>query len=274
MIGAEVVGLDRLRAKIKGLGKQVRYASARALNATAFDLRTELQAEMRRVFDRPKPYIVNSIWVGKKASPESLEAWVYPRYNGGKGIDPEKVLLAEVLGGSRRNTRAEKAMQAAGILSPGMAMVPATWLRDSEFGDGHGGIKGPFYVRLLAYLNAFGEQGYRANMNDKGRRRLAKVKRSDNGFKVVRGVQYFVSRGRGEFTGRGSWKRGQAQHLPAGIWQRSGIHGSDVKPVFLFVRRPRYTVRFNQWRIAREVLRKQFPPHLRRELGKALASAR
>lgn len=269
MLTAEVKGLDRVRAKLASLGKQTKYAASRALNNTAFDVRAGIQQEMLRVFDRPKAYVVNSMWVGKKATRDSLEAWVWPRDRGGKGVLPEQVLRAEVLGGARRNTRFERALQKAGILPAGMAAVPATWLRESEHGDGHGGVKGSFIVRLLSYLNAFAEegQGYRANMKDRGRKRLAKFGRTERGFKTIRGAVYFVSRGRGEFNGK-------QQHLHAGIWQKSGIHGSDVKPVFLFTRMPRYRVRLPLWTLAASIMRQQFPAHFRREIGHALATAR
>lgn len=174
MFSAQVQGLDRLRSRVAGLGKQVRYASARALNSAAFDVRLAVQDKMRQVFDRPTSYILRSIWVDR-AEPARLEARVRPRYLGGKGVDPAAVLQAEVLGGQRRNTRAERALQAAGILPRGFAMVPAKWVAESAtHGDGNGNVKGSFIVRLLAYFNAFGEQGYRANMNDRGRKRLAK----------------------------------------------------------------------------------------------------
>lgn len=274
MFSAQVQGLDRLRGRVAGLGKQVRYASARALNSAAFDVRLAVQDKMRQVFDRPTAYILRSIWVDR-AEPARLEARVRPRYLGGKGVDPAAVLQAEVLGGQRRNTRAERALQAAGILPRGFAMVPAKWIAESAaHGDGNGNVKGSFIVRLLAYFKAFGEQGYRANMNDRGRKRLAKFGRSESGSRKIRGVVYFVSRGRGEFTGRGAWRNGRQQHLAAGIWQKSGTHGVDLKPVFLFVRLPRYRVRLDPWAVAGQVMAQRFPVHFQRELAHALATAR
>lgn len=290
-LGVDTRGLDRLRQRIANLPQQVRFAAAQALNSTAFQVRADLQTEMRRAFDRPTPWLIDSAWVGKRATPSDLEAWVYLRNRGGKSIDPANVVRAQVYGGQRRNTRAERALQAAGILPRGMAMVPATWVREGQHGDGHGGVKGSFYVQLLSYLQAFGEQGYRANMSQRRRLQLsgrgrwvdgrfhgAHTKRGQGrkGAYAYRqgGVDYFVSRGRGEFTGRGSWKHGQKQHLAAGIWQRSGIYGAVVKPVFLFVRMPAYSRRLQYWEQGANAMRQVFPGQFSAALARAVATAR
>lgn len=279
-------GLDRAAQRVRDLPRQLRFAGAQALNDAAFKAREDWQQEMQRVFDRPTPYIASSILVGRRAAPESLQAWVQPRYLGGKGVDPAKVLLAEVFGGVRRPKRFEVAMRRAGILPNNMAAVPASWLlADPAAGDGYGGIKGSFIVRLISYFGAFGEQGYRANMNDKGRARLAKKKLVKSSFAktrfmTTRGVEYFVSRGRGTTVvsrrdaAAGQFADGRQQHLPAGIWQRSGIHGVVVKPVFLFTRMPRYQVRLNLAVLSERAMTQHFPPAYRARLNAALATAR
>ena len=291
-LNIQVQGIEALQRRIAQMPRQARYAGARALNDTAFKLRDELRAEITRSFDRPTPYVQNSVRVTRMATTESPQAWVAPAYQGGKGVDPDKVLLAEVFGGTRRLKRFEVAFQRKGILPNGMAMVPATWLlADPAAGDGYGGIKGSFIVRLLSFLRAFGEQGYRANMTDKGRAKVSgrgrwingrfhgahtKKGASGDGSMAFRqgGVEYFVSRGKGEFAGRGSWKNGQQQHLPAGIWQRSGIYGAEVKPVFLFTRMPRYAVRLQLRPLADRAMSVHFPPAFQAQFARAMESAR
>lgn len=286
------VQAQRAQRLVAQIPRQARFAGAQALNGAAFQLRADWRAEMARVFDRPKPYVLDSIWVGRKARPDSLQAWVYPRDAGGKGVDPEKSLLAEVFGGRRRAKRFEVALQRAGILPPGFAAVPARWLvADPASGDGHGGVNGPFIVRLLSYLRAFGEQGYRANMTDKGRAKVSgrgrwidgrfrgahtKAGASGRGAYAYRkgGVDYFVSRGRGEYTGRGSWQNGQQQRLAAGIWQRTGTHGSDLKPVFLFTPLPRYRVRLQLAELAQQAMTVHLPSLYAAAFQRAMESAR
>lgn len=269
------VQADRAQRLVTSVPKQARFAAAWALNGAAFKAREDWRQEMARVFDRPKPYILNSIYVTRRATPASLIAEVLPRYAGGKGVDPAKVLQAEVMGGPRRPKRFEIALQRKGLLPSGFGAVPAKWLvTDPSIGDGHGGVRGSFIVRLLSYFEAFGEVGYRANANDKSRRRRAKRGKSERGFSTIRGVEYFISRGRGEFSGRGAWRNGQQQRLPAGIWQRSGIHGVDIKPVFLFVPLPRYRVRLDLTALRRRAREEHFPPLFAQAFRRAMETAR
>lgn len=280
MFGLAVTGLTANLQRVRNLPRQVRFAASKALNETAYAARADMTAGMQ-VFDRPTPFIQKSIWVGKTAKPESLEAWVYPRDPGGKAVDPANVLRAEVFGGERKAKRSELAFRRVGILLPGYAMVPSKWLLASPKADQYGNVKGSFLVQLLSYFQAFGEQGYRANMTAKRKAQLAKVRRSKAGFLQTTGVQYFVSYGRGtratrHTNGAGQLSRpeGQAQTLPAGIWQRSGTHGSDLKPVFLFVREPRYQARLPLPSIFRATGMREFPRRYSQALAGALATAR
>lgn len=280
MFRVEVQGLDAIKRRIASLPRQVRYAAAQALNDTGFQARADLAQEARRVFDRPTPFIQRSPWFNR-AEPSKLAITIYPRDPGGKAVDPADVLRAEVQGGARKFKRSERAFQRIGILPPGQILQPAPWvLADAKMGDGYGNVRGSFMVRLLSYFQAFGEQGYRANMSDKRRRSIEKVKRV-GGFMKVTGVQYFVSHGRGtratrhvNRAGRLSRPDGQAQHLPAGIWQRSGTHGVDVKPVFYFNRMPAYPVRYRMGDVVQRTAQATLPAALSRRIAGALATAR
>ena len=223
---------------------------AEAINDSAFEARLGFQEAMREVFDRPTPYILRSPFVDR-ATVDKPEALVYPRYMGGKGVDPAKVLLAQAKGGARRNKRFEVALQRAGILPPGMAAVPSDGI-DPAHMDAYGNVKGSFIVQLMSYLNAFSEQGYRANMTDKRRANLAKRGKSENGYVRINGVEYFVSHGPGE-------RNGKQQHLPAGIWSRRGIHGSILAPVFLFTKRmPSYTQSLDLRQVGEAAVNKRY----------------
>lgn len=209
-------------------------AIARGMNNMAFEARKALGVEMRRVFDRPTPYIANSPFV-TMAKPDALTATVSMRYPGGKGIDPEQVLQAEVIGGPRALKRYEIALQRAGVLPKGFFTVPGTGVADKL--DAFGNLRGAFLVQLISYFGAFGEQGYKANMTDKRKKSLAKVGKSAGGFKTINGVQYFLSYGK--------LRGGKDAHFAPGIWSRSGTHGSNVKSVLMFVRQPVYKPRLN-----------------------------
>lgn len=254
--------VDDLLRGLAAAPEKVRLAEVRTVNDVAFNVRRDWQDEMQRVFDRPTPYILRSIWV-RRATPQQAQATVEPRYMGGKGIDPSKVLLAHVTGGTRRNKRFEVALQRAGHMLPGMAAVPADGM-DPGHMDAYGNVKGSFIVQLLSYLQAFSEQGYRANMTARRRANLAQRGTTAEGHKTINGVEYFVSHGPGERNGR-------RQGLPAGIWSRRGIHGSDVRPVFIFVKtRPSYSKRLDLQRIADIAVARDFNARYRANLGKVL----
>lgn len=258
MYGLEVKGLAANLLRARSIPRQIRFAAARALNDTAWAQRNDMVMAMASAFDRPTPWILRSMWLGKRATAQSLEAWVYPRDMGGKSVDPTNILRPEAFGGERKAKRSELAFRRIGILPAGFAMVPSRALLASSNADAYGNVKGSFIVQLLSYLQAFGEQGYRANMRPERRRQLAKVRRSERGFKQITGVEYFVSHGRGTRVTRAR-VNGQAQQLPAGIWQRSGTHGADVKPVFLFVRQPRYQARVPLLAVFRATGTREFP---------------
>jgi hypothetical protein len=232
-IDVSLVNVEPVRKLLERLsGPQARGAYAAAINDAAFHVRREMQAEFARTFDRATPYILKSPRV-KMATADKLVASIEPSYMGGKGVDPQSILQAQEFGGMRRDKRSEAALRRAGILPTGyQTAIPRVPYPGSD--DGRGNLRGPFLVQIISYLQAFGEQGYKANMTA---RRKKGVQR---GTKTQVGRRYFVSYGR---------LRGQ--HLAPGIWAASGTHGVDVRPVIMFVRAGTYTARLGMDRIAK-----------------------
>lgn len=265
-LSLEIKGVDSVRKHLDKIsGEGLRQATAKALNDVAFKVRAEMQAEMGRVFDRPTPYILRSVQV-KRATPANLMAEVAPTYMGGKGVDPQKILAAEVAGGRRRDKRSEVALRRVGLLPKGyVTVIPRTPFPGSD--DGRGNLRGPFLVQLLSYLNAFSEQGYRANMTDKRRNKLAGRYVTQSGYKAIGGVVYFVSPV-GE-KGINDMKN-KSRHLAPGVWARSGIHGYIVRPVLMFVPAPRYAAILSMEKIARSnTVQSTFETRLRYQIRKA-----
>lgn len=215
---------------------------AKRINSAAFAVRGAEQRAMGGVFDRPTRFVTGNLWV-EQATPARPVATVAWRYPGGKSVDPAEVIAPHVYGGQRRFKGAERALARIGAMPSGWYMVPGV----AAPKDAYGNVPGSFVVRLLSYLSAFGEQGYRANMTDKRRQKLAQRGRTDRGFATIGGVEYFVSRGPGTYFGR-------KQHLARGIWARSGIHGVVIRPVFLFVPSVNYKRRFDFYGIADRTL--------------------
>src|SRR5438105_14002887 len=107
MFTLRVEGLDAAQRRVTDLPKQIRYAASRALNdTTLLDVRPALQSEMDTAFDRPTPWIKNSLWVDR-ATPDVLVATITTRELGGKSVNPANVLTPEVKGGGRHFKRAE-----------------------------------------------------------------------------------------------------------------------------------------------------------------------
>jgi hypothetical protein len=255
----EVKGLEKVQAQLRKLSQgQLNQANSKAINDAAFHARKGIQDAMARNFDRPTPYIMRSVRV-VMASPEDLNAWIEPTYMGGKGIDPQKILKAQAFGGPRRDKRSEKLLRNAGLLPAGyMTAIPEKPYPGSD--DGSGNLRGPFLVQLLSYFNAFGEQGYKANMSERRRQKIHNLVRTDKGYKTINGVVYFVSYGK---------LRGQ--HLAPGIWAKTGIHGVNVRPVVLFVRAPVYKPRLNMDEISREIgLQAKYESRLRYRIRQAV----
>lgn len=235
-INLQIQGLEKVQATLAKLsGSALKEASVKAINDTAFVVRKEMQREMVQVFDRPTRYILQSVWV-QQATVVKPEATIEPRYLGGKGVDPQKILRASVEGGPRRLKRYEVALQRAGILPSGyFTSIPDEPMPGSH--DGRGNLRGPFVVQLLSYFKAFGEQGYKANMSAKRKAKINNIGTNASGYKSINGVVYFVT--------YGGLRSGQGQHLQAGIWAKTGTHGSNVRPVVIFIKSQSYQRRLS-----------------------------
>lgn len=276
MLKQKITGLAEARARLGARARQLPYALSRAMNTTVLKGRSEINQTMSGTFQGgATPWTLKAFEV-LRADKRNLSAAVRLRIDGGAGKSrgADETIGHLFTGGSRTFKKSEYALQQAGILPPGMIMVvPATasWANPL---DVFGNPKRSLIVRLIAYLGAFSEQGYRANMKDRSKARLAKRGRTEAGSATINGVVYFVSRGRGEFTGRGSWRNGRQQHLPRGIWAKRSIHGFDVAPVFLFVRKDTYRRKVDIPLIGRAVVARYLRSEFIRELAAALASAR
>lgn len=238
----KMTGLEKVQKQLQMLSdKGIKEASAKAINDTAYHVKRTMVKEMDAVFNGVTPYVRKSVWINL-ATPEKSTATILPTYYGGKGIDPQKILAAQEAGGRRRDKRVEAALRRVGILPNGYQTVPP---KDPMPGsvDDSGNFKGSFVVQLISYFQAFAEQGHRANMTDKRKAKLANVGKTASGYKTINGFVYFVSYGK--------LRSGPSSHLAPGIWAKSGVHGSNVKPVMLFTKSGNYKPRFSMQRIAK-----------------------
>jgi len=274
-VTSRVTGIDAAMANLSGMGKQVIYATARALTKTGQGVSTEVKKEMQATIQGgPTPYTLRAIKV-TGARKDKLEAVIELRQDApSKGSIWARALGHLFVGGARDVKKMERAFTGAGLLPSGSVMVPASnsWAMPL---DSYGNPPRGLIVQLLSYFKAFGEQGYRANMTDKRKARLAKVGKSASGYKAINGVVYFVSYGRAGRGGSDRWAHTRAsQHLPAGIWAKRGTHGADVAPVFLFVKTGRYAQKFDLEEITQRVVTRDWRANFDSALAEALRTAR
>ena len=248
-----------------GIEKQVRFAASRALNATAKGVIQDVYTEMKQRFDRPTPYIFRSMISEKRdwATKERLSATVRLRQDApSKGQTWHKSLAHEFQGGSRDWRRFEGAFFGKDLIPPGMAIaIP----RKSNWAirlDANGNMSRMQIAQLISYFQAFPEQGHRANMNAETKDKLAKRRRTKSGYKTIGGVVYFIA------------TRQKHPQLAPGIWAKRGIHGVDVVPVLLFVRRPNYRGLIDLQGIADATVQREFTSQFNQALASALATAR
>ena len=87
MISVTFTGLrDRLLSLDRLEREQLPFAAAFALTKTAEEIKKQLQAEMREVFDRPTRYTINSLFL-EAATKDRMQArvWIKDRVQDGNG---------------------------------------------------------------------------------------------------------------------------------------------------------------------------------------------
>jgi hypothetical protein len=113
MIGIKIEGLDKVTKYLKNAEKQIRFAASKSINQTAVKVKAGLQDEMKRVFDQPTRWTLNSIYI-RPSTKESLTAEV------GVNLDARKYLKPQIFGGSREQKRSEHWLKSFYV--PGGAM--------------------------------------------------------------------------------------------------------------------------------------------------------
>jgi hypothetical protein len=237
---------DNIAELTKDLGlwrDQIPFAASLALNNTARSAKSDLVGEMQKVFDRPTPYTLNSIFI-KPSSKTDLKVVIWLKDDTFKGTPASRYLAPQIFGGERSLKRFERALSFRGLLPQGMIVVPGKGAQLDQYGN----ISRGQIVQILSSLRAFGGQGYAAN------RTARSIKRAG------RRAEYFVGR-----PGRG---------LPLGVWQRmSFAMGSAVRPVLMFVKPKPYMPRFEFFPIAERAFKREFDGQFVIAMNYAIATA-
>lgn len=237
-----IQGLDVLALQ------QLPYATMQALNDTMFQVREAWRDEMLRVFDRPTPFVLNSV-LYKKATRTNLVAEVSIRESGGKGVAPVKPLLAEAYGGVRRAKASEILLSTAGVISNNEYIVPAKGFKLDAFGNVARGTM----QAILSDVQATFDKTAFSTAASRGKR----AKRRARGKNSI----YFYNPGNGK--------------LPRGIYERTGgAFGSSIRMALAIVTKPpTYAVRFHAEETAQRLFDERFPANFNDNLARAIASS-
>jgi hypothetical protein len=203
------IDIDEAQRYLSAIEKQqFPFACARALTMTARDAKVHVQKQLPRIFDRPTPFTVNSLY-SSYATKKNLYAEVGYREWATKGTPAYKYLSPNVYGLDRPQKASERLLERRGLIPRGSRLVATKAVSKNQYGNVPGGM----YTRILSGLGAHTQAGFTAN----SRRGSKNAKR------------YFIG------TPRGGTR-------PAGIYERFKGH---IKPLFFIESKAHYRPMFH-----------------------------
>ncbi|KRA44686.1 hypothetical protein [Devosia sp. Root635] len=212
-----------------------------ALNDSVIDAAHAETDKIRGVFDRPKP-LTERAPLYRKATSDSLTAWVFIRDEASGGTAPSKYLMPQVMGGARGAKRFEVALRSIGVMRADEFAIPAIGFKR----DQHGNVPGSTIVRILSQLRAMERfAGSMANETAKSKVRNVRAGKA----------RYFIPQTSGPRADRG------ISRLPRGIYERQG---NRIRAVFVFVKQPTYRKRYDFGQAARAKVERVFWPYWQR----------
>lgn len=250
MFQIKLEGVDDLLARLDGMARQLPYAIANGVNKMAEQIMEVEKTEMRRVFDRPSPFTINSLRVWRSRWP-NLTARVYFK-------DPpnlsqrEHYLEPQVQGGSRRLKPFEVALGRR-FAMPGKAAVL----------NQYGNLTRGQVTKIMSQTGSFREGGAEANRTRKGNKAGDMLLISKQRGKLLPGVYQRVSSA-GQIT-RATTAAAGAKNQTAAL--RKSLKSQTpraLRPVLIFPSKaPTYRPRFDFFGVAR----RYYDANIRRIMG-------
>mgnify|MGYP000291851663 CR=1 FL=1 len=237
--------------------RQVPFAERQTLNELGQGTKREIDKQILRRIDRPRAYTKRSMRVdfAKKNKPVTrvkVKDTATVTKRGFRG--PDQIIGHLFTGGTRKLKGMEILLRKRGILPQNRYIV----IGEGAPQDRHGNIKAGMNIKILSFLQAFKESGFRANADANGRKRIG---RSLN--KVARNGSFFVV------------KKRKIGGLHPGIWARIRFaSGTALKPMLMFVRKPTYRRIIDIPKTANNHIRKNLNEVFNRQLRKAIATSR
>lgn len=215
--------------------KQAAFIIAKALTATVKDVQKDLQDEMKKVFNNPTPFTLNSLYI-IPATKQKFKATVKIKDDGDKGGNAAADYLSpQIEGGKRKEKRSESRLRTIPGLGFSGFFIPGQGVKLNKYGN----IPGPKMVQILSSLKAFKDLGYDAN------------KTKSSIIKNPNQNKYFVITPYNK------------SHLKPGVYYRYGKGGTRIKPILVFTKNaPRYIKRFKFETIALKSFNKNFSKNI------------
>jgi len=245
MIDIEWEGIDKtIRALDNMAKKQVPFATMMAINETANDVKAAEIKKMKRVFNKPTKTTLNSVII-RYAKKISLWATVKIKdkpFSGG-GAAVKDYLGPQIHAGERKRKGSEMRLQSSFKMTKGRYIVPGQGMKLNKFGN----IPKGKMTQIMSAVG--GHHDTRQNVTARSKKLNKNVR------------DYFVV------------KKGnpRVQHLHPGIYRRIG---RTIRPMLLYVKKPRYFVRFRFFHIADTVIGKKLVNNFNKALDRALRTAR
>lgn len=236
-----------INSYLNSIPKHINTAASKTINDSLFNLRKSYLDEFPKIFETPNMSYLQKAFQIEKSTPETLKGSLFVKEHGlGKGTAFIDVLFHHVHGDERSIKKFENAMMWHGHMGRSMIAAPTRFSKR----DRYGGLDGKFNSMLLSYFGKYAKGGFDATMTPKKKAKMArygtvKGEKSKKVYKTINGVVYFIQ----DRTGG---------HLKPGIYRKSGIHGSKIEPVILFVKKTAYKKRFDFYGIANEVVYEKF----------------
>jgi hypothetical protein len=226
--------LAQVRAQFaKDYRQQLPLATAKALTFTIQAVREAERAEMQRVFDRPTPFTLRSLFI-KTATVRDLTARTWFKE---LGFGPH-YLVPQIHGGDRPLKRMEMRLQRRGLLPAGWRVVPGSAVKR----DAYGNVNRGQLTQIFSQLELQFEAGYESRFT------RGTLKAQRRAIKKAGGRYFAISRRHGR--------------LAPGVYlrERERTGGGGVKPVLIFVSGTQYAPRFDFYGVARRVTDQQLVP--------------
>jgi len=245
--------IAEVRAALAAAAAQVPFALMTAINKTAEHARADTRSEMARVFDRPTPWVINSVRIEYATKTDLTASLAFKDKN---SVENSRTLVEPHVYTGRRHFKAfEARLLAIGLLPKGYNAVPGGGATIDAFGN----VSQGQISQILNVLGALTEAGY----NKANSRTVTRLKKG-NIKKGIYGFEYFVARVGSSYT----------SHLQPGVYKRViTAFGTSLKPVLIFVKQAQYKRTLDFYGKGEATINKVFPAYFNDAFDKAIKTA-